>query len=57
VTADGLDAHDVKLNGTALAVADDGTLPDLGSQVGPPVLPPHAWAFVRWPDANAAACH
>ena len=58
LTSDGLDSSDLWLNGTLLR-DDDGTLPPLDPRAvgnGPVDVPPHAMAFVVYPNAAAAAC-
>jgi heparanase 1 len=56
VTAAGLDARDVQLNGSDLRVANDGTPPSLSGAAGPVELPGHSYGFVVLPDGAAAAC-
>ncbi len=62
LTADTLDARDVRLGGVALAADAEGSLPDLDPRrldfaAGRWLdLPPHSVAFLRLPDADAPAC-
>ncbi|XP_017282878.1 heparanase [Kryptolebias marmoratus] len=57
---EGLSSRCVKLNGAALKMVDDKTLPDLsGVRLRPAEhvqLPAHSLAFFVFPDAKAAAC-
>ena len=58
LTSNGLDSSDLILNGTLLR-DDNGVLPPLDpSQIGrrPADIPPHAMAFIVYPNADAAAC-
>ena len=58
LTSNGLDSADLRLNGTLLR-DDNGVLPPLDpSQIGrrPADIPPHAMAFIVYPNAAAAAC-
>ena len=57
-TADDLLGTDLQLNGTVLAVGDDGSAPAFEPVTGtdPVVLPPVSYAFVVLPEADAAAC-
>jgi len=60
VTSSGIHERDVLLNGTELAVQADGSLPPLTalSRDGatPLLLPAASYAFVVFPEADAAAC-
>jgi heparanase 1 len=63
ITADSLQSRELKLNGTPLEVADNGTLPPLAADVrgaagGDPFvdLPPYSYAFITLKWANAQAC-
>ena len=58
LTSNGLDSADLILNGTLLR-DDNGVLPPLDpTQIGrrPADIPPHAMAFIVYPNADAAAC-
>lgn len=58
LTSEGLDSHDIMLNGTILR-DEDGELPALGPELvgdGPAVVPSLGIAFIVYPDADAPAC-
>ncbi len=58
LTSDGLDSHDIMLNGTVLRDAE-GVLPPLEPEVigdGPADVPALGIAFIVFPDADAPAC-
>jgi heparanase 1 len=59
VSADDLQAPVAKLNGTPLIADADGTLPALTPATGvgrSMIVPAASYAFIVFPDANAAAC-
>jgi heparanase len=58
-TGDTLQSPTVRLNGTVLAAAQDGTPPPLTPSPAPGdavILPPTSYAFIEFPKANAKAC-
>lgn len=59
LSADALEARSVKLNGRTLALAQDGTLPELRWAAvprGPLTLAPATISFLAMPTANNADC-